>query len=323
MGCGPEIPESWQIVDTLDLGIQLRVDELGPLGDPPDPMGRSFHRAMPLDRVRASVFVADTDGPVPAEELSFAWFLCAGAGGCSENAPQTPCPEDGFPLEGECTLGVHGSTTFSFADVLPLVPEGDFRTPEVFVRAIGSRIDDGGAEECLDRLERRTDLGACMILETFYGLGSLGELVALAESRGLEVPEDLVPETARQLPRNRVPAIEQVAVTRAQGQTEFFEAGATIPATIGETLAISWLPEDGDREETTIVSSDGTRLEYEDSLSVSWWTTEPAPAFEFLPAVPRLRWELGPNEGTYTLFAVVTDASQAQGWASFEVEVTR
>lgn len=322
-GCGPEIPFTWQVVDVLDLGMQVEVEELGPLSNPGDPMGRSFHDAMPLDQVRASVMVADVTGPVPQESLSFAWFACPGAN-CLETAPSEPCPDDGIHLDAECTLGVRDVARFQVADTQDaeeLLELGG--SPTLTLRAIGGLAADGGAQDCLDRLERDTDLGACMIVETFYPLGSLMELADLAESRGIEIDEALLPDTARQFPRNRVPAIEEVVVVRDSGARETVPAGGTFSASVGEDLTVLWDPTEADQEQVTIVGSDGTSLEFIDPLVTSWWVSQRASEFDFVPGSPRVRWIVGPQEGSVALYVVATDGSNANGWASFNVEVTR
>lgn len=322
-GCGPEIPFTWQVVDVLDLGMQVEVEELGPLGDPGDPMGRSFHDAMPLDRVRASVMVADVTGPVPPESMSFAWFACPGTR-CLETAPSAPCPDDGVRLDGECSLGIGDVARFEFADIedaADLVALSLGAT--VTVRAIGGLEADGGAQACLERLERDADLGACMIVESYYPLGSVMELADLAESRGGVIDETLLPDTARQFPRNRVPAIEDIVVVRSSGAREQVVAGGNFSATVGEPLDIIWEPTQADREEVAIVGSEGTMLDFIDPLVTSWWTTQRASEFDFVPGTPRVRWVVGPDEGTFVLYVVVTDGSNANGWTSFDVEVTR
>lgn len=322
-GCGPEIPFAWQVVDVLDLGMQVEVETLGPLGDPGDPMGRSFHDAMPLDEVRASVMVADLTGPVPEAALSFAWFACPGTS-CSATAPSAPCPDDGIRLDSECNLGVGGLARFRFADIEDIADLSAVSTgATVTVRAIGGLEVDGGAQVCLDRLERDADLGSCMIVESYYPLGSLGELADLAESRGAIIDETILPDTARQFPRNRVPAVEEVMLIRSSGVRETVAAGGTFSASVSEQLDIVWEPTDADQEEVTIVGSEGTMLEFVDPLVTSWWTTQRASEFEFLPATPRVRWVVGPDEGTFVLYVVVTDGSGANGWAQFDVEVAR
>lgn len=322
LGCGPEIPATWQIVDILDLGMQVEVEELGPLGDPGDPMGRHFHDAMPLDRVRASIMVADLSGPVPPEELAFAWYMCPGTA-CATDLPPDPCPEDGLRLTQECTLGIHGEARFSFADFETLDEALALATGTVTLRAVGGLRSDGGAEACLERIERSVDLGACLIVETYYPLGSLGEVLDLAESRGFAEPDDAIPDTARQFPRNRVPEVEALELTRDSGLSETVLPGATVSARVGETLTFAWDPGPADREEVTIVGTDGTALEYIDPLVATWWTTQRAEAFDFVPATPRVRWVVGADEGTFPLYVVVTDGANANGWASLDVEVTK
>ena len=321
LGCGPEIPAAWQIVDVLDLGVQVHVEELGPLGDPGDPMGRHFHDAMPLDRVRASVMVAGLTWPVLPEDVAFSWYVCPGTA-CASDLPPDPCPEDGLRLTQECTLGIQSEARFSFADFDGRDDALALATGSVTLRAIGGLRSDGGAEVCLDRIARATDLGACMIVEAYYPLGSLGEILALAERRGLTGLDDTIPDAARQFPRNRVPAVESLELARDSGVVETVLPGATVSATVGESLTFTWIPGKADREEVTSEGSDGTSLEYIDPLSAMWWTTQRADAFDFVPTSPSVRWDVGADEGTFPLYVVVTDGGYASGWASFAVEVT-
>ncbi len=324
LGCGPEIPFNWQVVDVLDLGMSVEVETLGPLGNPPDPLGRSLHEAMPLDEVRASVMVADVTGPVPEDELSFAWFVCSG--GCSEDAPTEPCPDEGLSLAGACSLGTHPSARFSFADVTDPARLEEaifgFRSPFI-VRAIGGRLGAPGPAACIDRLERGDDLGDCLIVDEFYRLGSTGELVELIESRGVMVPTDLIPETERQFPRNRVPKVETLLLTREDGSLQQLAPPTSIEASVGETLEFTWVPADADIEAIEIESGDGIVLNYSDDPTVAWWTTQRASVFDYNPLLPDLQWVVGPDVGAFTLFVRATDARGARSWTWVEVEVTR
>ncbi len=324
LGCGPEIPFSWQVVDVLDLGMAIEVEQLGPLGNPPEPMGRSFHEAMPLDQVRASVMVADASGHVPTDALAFEWFVCAG--GCAQDVPAEPCPDGGLSLTASCSLGIHPTASFSFADVTEPSELGGavFALGSPFIiRAIGGRTDDPGPAECTARLQRGDDLGACLIIDEFYRLGSTGELVELVEARGTIVPTDLVPRTERQFPRNRVPKIETLELTREDGTVQELSPPTTIEASVGEALDFAWRPGAADIEAIEIETGDGITLNYSDDPVAAWWTTQRASAFDYAPLGTELRWVVGPDVGGFTLFVRATDARGARSWTWLDVEVSR
>lgn len=323
-GCGPEIPFTWQVVDVLDLGMNVEVVELGPLGDPPAPEGRAFQEAMPLDRIQASVMVADTAGPVSPQDLSFAWFACNGSA-CDSNLDTPPCPEDGVGLEA-CALGTAPQMTFQFADsddperALQQLMSGG----RILVRAIGGLTDDPGPQACLERLERGADLGRCLIVDGVAAQGSLGELAQLLESRGGVPPEDPLLDIQRQLPRNRVPLASRVWLRReGDSSGTRLQLGEPVAARVGETLEFEWRPAEADLDEVTIVASDGTTLGNFDTFTDSWWTTQRATEFEFSTASGGVRWTLGPDTGSFTLYTVIRDDSEATDWATFTVEVSR
>lgn len=324
VGCGPEIPFTWQVVDVLDLGMNVEVVELGPLSDPPDPDGRPFQEAMPLDRVRASVMVADTTGPVSAADLSFAWFACDGPA-CDSSLNTPLCPEDGVGFEA-CALGTAPQMTFQFAE--PGDPEQGLQAlttgSRILVRAIGGLTDDPGPQACLERLERGADLGRCLIIDGIARRGSVGELADLYESRGGVLPEDARLDIQRQLPRNRVPLASQVWLHReGVASPTPVDPGDPIAARVGETLEFEWQPTEADFEMVTVVSSDGTTLENSDLFLDAWWTTQRATEFDVTGAFTGVRWVVGPDTGTFTLYAVIRDDSDATDWATFTVEVSR
>ncbi len=323
-GCGPEIPFTWQVVDVLDLGMNVQVTELGPLSDPPDPDGRAFQEAMPLDQIRASVMVANTEGPVPVEDLSFAWFACNGPA-CDSSLDTPPCPEGGVESDG-CALGTAAQMTFQFADSDD--PEQGLQTlmsgGRILVRAIGGLTDDPGPQACLERLESGADLGRCMIVDGVAQQGSLGELLDLYESRGGVLPEDALVEVQRQMPRNRVPLAAQVWVRRetAESATPLLPS-EPIGARVGEVLDFEWRPEEADLEEVTVIASDGTTLSNVDLFTDTWWTTQRATEFDDTGPGRGVRWVVGPDTGTFTLYTVIRDDSDATDWAAFTVEVSR
>lgn len=322
-GCGPEIPFTWQVVDVLDLGMNVEVEELGPLSSPADPEGRPFQESMPLDQVRASVMVADIGGPVPLEDLSFAWFACNGPA-CESSLDTPPCPDEGVQSEA-CALGTAPSMTFQFAE--PDTPEQGLQTltnGRILVRAIGGLSDDPGPRACLERLETGADLGRCLIVDGVAQLGSLGELLALYESRGGTLPEDPLLDIQRQFPRNRVPSANEVLLRR-EGATSAtrVSADAPIEAVVGEVLNFEWRPTEADLEEITVVASDGTSLANFDVFTDAWWTTQRATEFDDTGPSRGVRWVVGPDTGTFTLYTVVRDDSDATDWASFTVEVSR
>lgn len=323
MGCGPEIPFTWQVVDMLDLGMNVEVVELGPLGSPADPEGRAFQEAMPLDRIRASVMVADTSGAVPSADLSFAWFACDGPA-CDSSLGTPPCPEGGVEFQA-CALGTAPEMTFQFADYedpqegLPNLLNG-----RILVRAIGGLANDPGPQACLERLERGADLGRCLIVDGIAQQGSFGEMLELYESRGSIIPDDPLLEIQRQLPRNRVPLASQVRLRR-EGEPSGVPVQPTEPiaARVGEVLQFDWHPAEADLEEITVASSDGTSLGIFDVLTDSWWTTQRATVFDDTGTASGVRWVVGPDTGTFSLFVVIRDDSDATDWATFTVEVSR
>lgn len=322
-GCGPEIPFTWQVVDVLDLGMNLEVTELGPLSNTTDPEGRAFQEAMPLDRMSASVMVADTTGPVSAEDLSFAWFACNGPA-CDSSLETPPCPEGGVEFEA-CALGTASQMTFGFAD-FDDVERGiqNAVNGRILVRAIGGLTDDPGPQACLERLERGADLGRCLIVDGVAQQGSLGELLDLYESRGVVLPDEPLLDIQRQLPRNRVPLASQVWLRRdgSESGTQV-QPSEPIAAHVGEALEFEWRPAEADLEEVTVVGSDGTTLGSVDTFTDSWWTTQRATEFDDTGAFRGVRWVLGPDTGTFTLYTVIRDDSDATDWATFTVEVSR
>jgi len=323
-GCGPEIPFTWQVVDVLDLGMNVEVAELGPLGDPPDPEGRAFQEAMPLDRIRASVMVADTAGPVPPEDLSFAWFACNGPT-CDSSLDTPSCPDGGVGLDA-CALGTAPQMTFQFADAddpergLPTLMSGG----RILVRAIGGLSNDPGPQACLERLERGADLGRCLIVDGVAQQGSLGELLDLYESRGGTLPDNPLLDVQRQMPRNRVPLASRVWLRRegSESATQVLTE-EPIAARVGEVLEFEWLPDEADLEEVTVIASDGTSLANFDLFTDSWWTTQRATEFDDTGPGRGVRWEVGPDTGTFTLYTVIRDDSDATDWTTFTVEVSR
>lgn len=324
MGCGPESPFTWQVVDVLDLGMNVQVAELGPLSDPPDPEGRAFQDAMPLDRIQASVLVADTVGPVSAADLSFAWFACDGPA-CDSSLNTPPCPDDGVVFEA-CALGTAPQMTFQFADSGD--PEQGLETlisrSRILVRAIGGLTDDPGPQACLERLERGADLGRCLITDGIARRGSVGELVELYESRGGMLPDDPLLDIQRQFLRNRVPLASQVWLRReGTASATPVHPGDPIAARVGEALEFEWRAGEADLEEVTLVASDGTTLTNADHFTDSWWTTQRATEFDTTGAFAGVRWVVGPDTGTFILYAVIRDDSDATDWATFIVEVSR
>ncbi len=323
-GCGPEIPFEWQVVDVLDLGMKVEVVQLGPLSDPPDPQGRAFQEAMPLDRIQASVMVADPAGPVSPQELSFAWFACNGPT-CDSTLDTQPCPETGVGRE-PCALGTAPEMTFQFADSddpevgLELLARGG----RIIVRAIGGLIDDPGPQACLERLARGADLGRCLIVDGVAAQGSVGEFAQLYESRWGRLPEDPLLDLQRQLPRNRVPLASRVWLRREGDDTGTqLQPTEPIAVRVGETLDFEWRPADADLDEVTLVASDGTTLGTFDTFTVSWWTTQRATEFEDAGTSNGVRWTVGPDTGTFTLYTVIRDDLEATDWATFTVEVSR
>lgn len=323
MGCGPEIPFTWQVVDVLDLGMNVEVVELGPLSNVPDPQGRAFQEAMPLDRIRASVMVADTTGPVSAEDLSFAWFACDGPA-CDSSLETPACPDGGVEFEA-CALGTAAEMTFQFAD-FDDVQQGVQHAVNgrILVRAIGGLTNDPGPAACLERLERGADLGRCLIVDGIAQQGSFGELLELYEGRGVMLPDDPLIEVQRQLPRNRVPLASLVWLRR-EGDSSATQVQPTEPISVrvGEVLEFEWRPAEADLEEVTVVASDGTSLASGDLLTDSWWTTQRATEFDTMGGFSGVRWVVGPDTGTFTLYTVIRDDSDATDWAAFIVEVSR
>lgn len=320
-GCGPDIPASWRVVDALDLGMVVEV-ERGPLSLPSQNPTRSSHDAIPLDRIRARVAVADVDGPVPDEALEFAWTVCASTS-CWVDT-EDPCPTEGFAFSSSCSLGIS-----STADVLlgwtedPETVYQALATGAVGLRAIGSVAGEPGAAACLARLESGEDLGGCMIVDGFAGLGSPAELTALLESVGETLPPGLISDATLQMSRNHVPRVERLIVHRSDDTVELVEPGDTISAHIGEALELEWLPMLEDREPDSLEAADGTTLTVEDTLAAHWWTSERANTFDFSPGATRLSWTLGADEGTYPLYLMVNDDRFARSWVSFQVEVSR
>ncbi len=323
-GCGPEIPFSWQVVDVLDLGMNVEVVELGPLSSPRDPEGRAFQDAMPLDRIRASVMVADVAGAVPPEDLSFAWFACNGPA-CDSTLDTPPCPDGGVELDA-CALGTAPQMTFQFADAddpqrgLQSLMSGG----RILVRAIGGLSNDPGPQACLERLERGDDLGRCLIVDGVAQQGSVGELLDLYERRTGMLVEDPLLDLQRQLPRNRVPMASRVWLRRdgAQPATQVLP-DKPISARVGEVLEFDWRPAEADLEEITVTASDGTTLANFDVFTDTWWTTQRATEFDDTSPPRGVRWVVGPDIGTFNLYTVVRDDSDATDWATFTVEVSR
>lgn len=323
-GCGPEIPFTWQVVDILDLGMNVEVEDLGPLSSAPDPQGRAFQEAMPLDQIRASVMVADVDGAVPLDDLSFAWFACNGPN-CESRLDTPACPDAGVEFDA-CALGTAPSMTFQFADSES--PEQGLQTlmsgGRILVRAIGGLTDDPGPRACLERLETGADLGRCLIVDGVAQQGSLGELLELYESRGGTLPEDPLLDIQRQLPRNRVPSADEVWLRReGDASATRVRSNEPIAASVGEVLDFEWRPTEADLEEITVVASDGTSLANFDVFTDAWWTTQRATEFDDMGAGRGVRWVVGPDTGTFTLYTVVRDDSDATDWANFTVEVSR
>ncbi|MGH1342019.1 MAG: hypothetical protein ACRBN8_10735 [Nannocystales bacterium] len=323
-GCGPEIPFTWQVVDVLDLGMNVEVTELGPLGNPPESRDRAFQEAMPLDRIRASVMVADTDGPVSAQDLSFAWFACSSTA-CDSSLDTPACPEEGVELT-DCALGTAPEITFQFADLDD--PEESLLAlatgRRAIVRAIGGLRDDPGPQACLERLESGSDLGRCLIVDGLAPQGSLGELFDLYESRGGVLPDDPLLDLQRQFVRNRTPLASQVWLRRegAESGTQVFPE-QPISAQVDEVLEFEWRASEADLEEVTVViDSTGTTVTSFDTFTDSWWTTQRATEFDDTGLSPSVRWVVGPQTGTFTLYTVIRDDSDATDWATFTVEVS-
>lgn len=324
LGCGPVIPESWQVVDVLDLGMVVTVDELGPLSTV-EPTARPFAAAMPLDTVRAELAIVDEHGPIPADELDVSWTVCESLP-CFGELESPPCPEDGFAYFDTCGLPQRsGAAVLRFPEVAHPDEAAVFATSGGVVgfNAIGSRRGDPGAEACVDRLRRNVDLGSCFIVQDGLTMGSVDELTVLAHALGADLPPGFPPDFARQFPRNRAPLIEALQLSRDDGPPERVTPDTPISVSVGESLTFTWVPSEDDRDALSIEREDGTILTSEDSLNLQWWTTQYASTFEFTPASLQLTWVVGPDEGTFHLFAMANDDLSARGWTAFEVEVSR
>ena len=65
----------------------------------------------------------------------------------------------------------------------------------------------------------------------------------------------------------------------------------------------------------------GNEFQREDTVFTTWWTTQDAVEFEYIPLLNSVSWTVAPQEGEVIVYARVGDSLGAEslGWLVFDV----
>lgn len=282
LGCGPQIDPHWLITTPTEIAVEVEVVQQGPLGTRIVPGPRTYRDVLPFDTVSLRPIIVDQDGPLDVDELEGQWLLCPGFGNCLGTRQVTDrprCDGERFLPEEPCRFSEEPITALTLGGSLE---ELDPSSASVFSLLIGPTVafiasapDGPGLEVCIDRLEQRTRLDGCLLVERVLGVGPVADLVAYLTELGIDPGVSEEAEFLLATPRNRNPAVEMITV-RDGSQTRTVEAGSEITVPSGVDIGLALRTTDDDLDLFTIEDPDEEEpLEITDSLAAQWWFDTP------------------------------------------------
>lgn len=333
-GCLPAERPYWVIDHTDALMIRFEVVARGPYGSEPPAAGGVVAEAMPGDRVRATPFVAGTEGPVDAGELAPRWFAC-GEGLCT-NQPfdwrELPaCGALALPPEETCALGQGSPLEFevgALRDALLVLTRG---VPLLMVSGTPEGPD---TRECLRRFAGLDEVSAslrdCVFMVASLRVGPTWRVPLVAALMGADPPlsPDQIPWQASQVEADVLPEIDRViAWVPAPGGGEYYREvapGGTLAVAAGDAIRFSAVPR-GPEQAYVLLSLDDETGEVGASQvfevqAAAWFSTAPAPfdiggGFE-----DEVTWVAPDEPGEVIVYVVLADGRSADAaWLRVEV----
>lgn len=325
LGCTPPLDPPWLLGTPTELALHVEVVAQGPYGAPIEPSPRTPRDALPRDTISLTPIIVDADGPIDLDALEGMWTLCSGIGNClfrgDRVAERAECTGDEIQPAEPCVFGRSARATLPLADFpdpssAQALTVFDLLTGPT-VTFVASAPDGPGLDACLERLERRTSLEGCLMMERVLGLGPLGELVDLLIALGIDPGIGPEADTLLARPRNRNPAVEEFLV-RTGTESQRVAAGSriTVPAGVAVEVSVLTTEEDLDSYEVDV---EGQTVIFSDPLSAQWWLdAEVERSEDDLPGELRLRfeWEAQTEVRAYV---VLRDGYGGEGWGWLEL----
>jgi len=322
--CTPPLTPGWLIAGPRELALDVRVTATGPYGAPLVPSPRTARDALPLDALALQPVVVDEDGLLDPDELEATWVLCSGLGNCLLRAPvaeRPRCTGEAVQPPEPCTFGEGGQATLTLADFSADLPDETtlFSLIEgLTVGWLASAPQGPGLAACIARLDARTRLDGCLLMERSVNLGPLGDLARALESLGIDPGIDPDAETLLSRPRNHNPAVERLRVDQGRRSVEV-DAGARVPVDRSEAVVLTVLTTDDDLEPYTITSGE-QELMLQDDLGAQWWFDAEVDWDD--DGLQRLstRVSAGDTTGVVRAYVVVRDDRGGEGWGFVDLE---
>jgi hypothetical protein len=359
--CGDMLQPQERIASTRPLALRLDVIEASP-----EPGAASRCEALPFETVRVTPFVVDPAGLVPPARLTAevepVWIRCnlapgAGVFACLADARPLAVSEleDCPPVEVD---GVDSGDTGSFglpaaASPCRLRPV-DPAAPEVVVpldgnyllggdlelTLVGHEPGKGTTEACLEALLSETAPipEGCLYAARRVPIGPDSELIALAESFGIEGVEEVVgaqPEVPQEPDRN--PRIVSFTATLAEADGTVVAEDVSVP--VGGTLQVEQgqivqfrveSPE-SDLQEFYIADNQGNFITDTEAYFGFWFITwgsllsptsdDPVSTNEWRASASEFDEDELPPGGRAHLFYTVRDGRQGVAWWWLAIDV--
>lgn len=354
-GCGDELPLAERIASTRPLAARIEI--LEPTKPPEDP---TRAEGLPLETLRVSAFIVDTEAPLTVEEIESGvepiWLACnmqplTGLFGCISSR---------FPLELDDIQDCE-ATDLSALDPMamefPLPPnpcrivdgtpaEPEMQIPldlgfllggDLEITMIGHQPGSGDTEACARALVTQAEAlpSECIVSTMRAPIGPDAELTLLAEMFGLDESFDLgpVPDPVPDPDDNPRIATFSIAIVDENDNVTLasdVQSGDTVTAKVGDRIEIVTEASEDDLQAYVIPRD----AEFDDKTELytgTWFRTwgELLSASSDDPRSmntwtmikgPQDEGELPPN-GRATLYYVLRDDRQGVDWLWFHVDV--